>query len=358
MKNLKLSFISLTVLALSTSLIAPAQAESLPLNYEQYIASQGYKDLQAASVLYATKLESATGIVFNLEMSSGSTGTITGTVKATKTAATSVLSMAGESVSVSYFGGSYFVGLNEAGNELSAKNPSSVIKRVPSSKIKFVKLSSAPSSGSSFLDMNPSSIFSGESSSAFVEDAMSMISTNFTFSEVTSGPNVEDPTATDYRSAVNMTDSETGIAVSMDTVQTFNAAGFLTSTRIDQDVSLLGMKVSSTIKLTQSIDNTLVLTPPATSAYITSAKFVSLDRQISAEAALKTNATKLVTKAKSLAKTAKKPLSGSHLTSAAKSLKLKTKSIPNGTKLTGTYKGVSGSLCVTAYKGVSTIKNC
>ena len=350
--------VTLATLALTFLGMASAQAADLPLTYTQFVASEGYKDLQAAADRHTANLATATGINIDLEITSASTGTIQGNVKATRTAAKSTVSMFGETVTVSFHDGFYYLGIADAVTHLKAKNSSSITKRLPSSSVKQIKIIGTPAEGSTLIDMNPSAIFSGESTSGFVEDSLGLDLSNFTFGEIVKTANPADPTSTDYITETNMVDAGSGIALDMVTTQTFNAEGLLTVTLIEQDISLLGMSVSSETKLTQTIDNTLVLAAPSSSAFITSAKFTSLDRQISAEATQKTNASKIVTKAKALAKAAKKTLAGSHVSAAAKALKISSKSVTNGVKLTGKYMGVTGYLCVTAVKGVATTKNC
>lgn len=358
MKSFKSLSVAISALALSLTTLAPAQAADLPLSYSQYVASQGFKDLQSASDAHNAKLAYASGLKIELEMTSNSTGTILGSIKATKTAATSTITMAGESLTVSYFNNAYFLDVSEAVFELETKNASLIGKRPPSSAVKKIKLSTAPTGGSSLLNINPSNLFSGSSTNELVDSVYALDTSKFTFSEVTSGANVTEPTSTDFSYQIKMNDPQTGITLEMTVTSTFNAEGFLTVTLIDQNMSLLGLTIESVTKLTQTIDNTIVLTPPAPSTYMTQAKFTALDYQISAELALKTNASKIVTKAKALAKSAKKPLSGSHIVAAAKALKITSKAVTNGTKLSGKYKGVTGSLCVTAFKGVATTKNC
>ncbi|MFM2373596.1 MAG: hypothetical protein RJA75_492 [Actinomycetota bacterium] len=350
--------IAIASLALSITTIAPAQAADLPLNYSQYVASQGYLDMQSAADIHNTKLAAATGLKIDMEMTTNTTGTIRAEIKATKTAATSTVTLLGESITVAYYGNSYFLDLSDAIFELETKNSSLISKRLPSSSVKKIKLSGPPSDGTTLLDMNPSSLFSGSSTSELVDSVLALDTSKFTFSEVTRSANVEDPTSTDYKSQIRMNDTQTGLTLDMTSTSTFNSEGLLTVTLLEQDMSLFGVTVESVTKLTQSIDNSIVLTPPATSTYMTAAKFVALDYQISAELALKTNAGKIVTKAKALAKSAKKPLSGSHIVAAAKALKITSKSVTNGTKISGKYKGVTGNLCITAYKGVASTKNC
>lgn len=358
MKSFKSLTVAISALALSLTTLTPAQAADLPLSYSQYIASQGYKDMQAAAEIHNTKLAASTGLKIDMEMTTNTTGTIRASIKATKTAATSTITLEGESITVAYHGGSYFLDIADAMYELETKNSSLIGKRLPSSSVKKVKLAGPPSDGTTLLDMNPSSLFSGSSTTELVDSVYALDTSKFTFSEVTSSANVTEPTSTDFKNQIKMNDPQTGITLDMTVTSTFNAEGFLTVTLIDQNMSLLGLTVESVTKLTQTIDNTLVLTPPAASTYMTQAKFTALDYQISAESALKTNANKIVTKAKALAKSAKKSLAGSHIVAAAKALKITSKAVTNGTKLSGKYKGVTGNLCITAYKGASSIKNC
>lgn len=358
MIKLKSLTVAMAALALSMTSLAPAQAADLPLTYSQYIASQGYLDMQSAADIHNTKLAAATGLKINMEMTTNTTGTIRAEIKATKTAATSTITMEGESITVAYYGNAYFLNVSDAMLELDTKNSSLIAKRLPSSSVKKIKLSGPPSDGTTLLDMNPSSLFSGSSTSELVDSVLALDTSKFTFSQVTKSANVEVPTSTDFKSQIKMNDPQTGITLDMTVTSTFNAEGLLTVTLMEQNMSLLGITVESVTKLTQTIDNTIVLTPPATSTYMTAAKFIALDYQISAELALKSNASKIVTKAKALAKTAKKSLSGSHIVAAAKALKITSKAVTNGTKISGKYKGVTGNLCVTAYKGVATTKNC
>jgi len=358
MNKSKSLLVAISSLALTFASLIPAQAADTSLTYLQFTATQGYKDLLAAADLNSAKLATATGLNIDLEMTSGSQVVIQGNVKATKTAVSSTMTMEGETRAVSFFDGAYYLGFESAATELNAKNKKLIGKRLPSTAVKNIKFVGAPEDTGSFMDIDPSSIFSGQSSSSFIDSVMSIDMSKFSFGEVVKSANPLDPTSTDYKIEVKYTDLQTGMSLEMVTTQTFNSEGFQTSTLIDQKVLLFGMTVTSNTKLTTTVDNTLVLTAPDAATYITSAKFASLDKQISAETALKPNASKIVTKAKALAKSAKKPLSGKHLASAAKALKINVKSVTNGIKLTGKYKGVAGSLCVSAVKGVATTKNC
>lgn len=350
--------IAMATLALSMTTLAPAQAADLPLTYSQYIASQGYLDMQSAADIHNTKLAAATGLKINMEMATNTSGTIRAEIEATKTAATSTVTLEGGSITVAYYGNAYFLDISDAIYELETKNSSLIGKRLPSSSVKKIKLAGPPSDGTTLLDMNPSSLFSGSSTSELVDSVLALDTSKFTFSEVTRTANLEVPTSTDFKSQIKMNDPQTGLILDMASTSTFNSEGLLTVTLLEQNMTLFGVTVESVTKLTQTIDNTIVLTPPATSTYMTAAKFTALDYQISAELALKTNASKIVTKAKALAKTAKKPLAGSHIVAAAKALKITSKAVTNGTRISGKYKGVTGNLCVTAYKGVATTKNC
>jgi hypothetical protein len=350
----------LTALTISLSGLTAAQAAEPTYSYSQYIETQGYKNLQAAAAASTAKISAASGVnmEFNIKTSSaGQVSNITGTIKATHTAVLRSSTMEGLTSTASFFDGSYFLELKEAATELGANN-SSIVKRLPSSAIKYVKLGKLPNEGSTLSDLNPNYIFNGEFNSSLTSSILNMDTTSFTFGDVTTSPNDLVPTSTDYKNKMTMTDAQTGMSADVQSTQTFNAEGVLTDTSINETISFLGMAILAEIKLTQTIDNTLVLTAPETATVMTSANFIALDKQISAEASQKPNANKILAKAKTLAKSGKKALSASHLLDAAKALKIKVKPVPNGIKLAGTYKGVTGNLCVTAVKGAAITKNC
>lgn len=361
-KTSKKLLLSSVAFAMTLTGISAAQAADTPYTYSQYLETQGYKNLLAASETSAAKLSSANGVVFDFTMTSSSFGqvsAITGNVKATHTAVVRTSTMDGVTDTASYFDGSYYLQVKEAATELAANNSSAILaKRLPNSAIKSVKLDKAPDPESSLSDLNPSYLFSGDFGSNLTSSMLQFDTSTFTFGEVTSSPNVLVPTSTDYKIQMKMTDSKTGMTVDVQTTETFNSDGLLTDILLNENVLYFGMPIVVDVKLTQTIDNTIVLTEPDPTTTMASANFITLDKQISAEASQKPNANKILTKAKALAKSSKKALSSSHIVAAAKALKIKAKSVTNGIKLTGKYKGVTGNLCVTVTKGAASTKNC
>ena len=138
-KSKKLAVIAMAF-SLTFSGLSSAQAADLPLTYTQFIASQGYKDLQSVLANYATKMESATGLNIDMTVSTtslGQTGApVTANIKATKTAAVSSLTMGPETINVAYYDGFYYLSVDDATYELDSVNYQTIGKRLPSSKIK------------------------------------------------------------------------------------------------------------------------------------------------------------------------------------------------------------------------------
>ena len=66
----------------------------------------------------------------------------------------------------------------------------------------------------------------------------------------------------------------------------------------------------------------------------------------------------VVTKAKALAKKAKRSLDSSYLVSAAKAYKMKYVTIKNGIKIRSNHASATSYVCITVVKGKASTKTC
>ena len=354
-KIFKLAAIATAATGLLLGGIQPANAApAANLTYAQFTATDGYKDLSAASTASGDFISNQTGLRMSVTntMTDGENVAPLGNVLVEATKTKMKMTVSAEDVSFSawvvdgfaYYSQSQYIS-NSGGNV-----PSTLFSRISGSKDKLVQSSEI----SSDVGLTaPDKLFSNGSDSTLNKslnpyaELMSM----FQFSEVTKTVDAENPEAATYE--FDMSLSFLGqVSVIHEKVE-FN--GDYTN-KITITTQSGTAQVSNVIDF--EIDNEIVVDVPDISMVITESTVKKVTKQIAAEGKLYPQATSIVKKATTLAKAGKTAIAQKHLMSAATALKLKFTKITNGVKLTTKFQSVSGSVCITAVKGKTSTKHC
>jgi hypothetical protein len=178
------------------------------------------------------------------------------------------------------------------------------------------------------------------------------------FSELTSAPNATDETKTDYKYSIHSEDQSVGVISDVDVTQTVNAEGKIIATSIVDTAKTSLITMSLTTNVTQETWASPDLVAPNPSEVITQTTFNKAANKTMADLKVLETGNNIVTKAKALAKKAKRTLDSTQLVNAAKALKVKYANIKNGIKISYKYSGATSYACITVVKGKAITKTC
>ena len=354
------SFVVLaTSMALLGTTVTVAHADTeATYTYKQFTETDGYKDFAAASAAGAEYLSNQSGMTMTMSMGmtigEQTTELAKVNIDATKTASKIVVSSSEQNMTSYFVDGAAYMSMSNFKDFYGPTNTAKVITRIPGSASGYVKLANAPGD---LASMSPAELFSPSSDTynSLLNSTYASLLDSFKFSEVkkTQWPN----NLTDYEWDM-VFDSPQGMSMTIHSKYTLDEHSMIvwgmTSTNSSTPMGNIG---SGTI-ITMTVKNDLNIELPDFSKAIEDTKIKQVSNQILAEGKSTAKATAIVKKATELAKKAKAQISSKHLSDAAKALKYTVTKITNGVKLTATVSKVPGSLCVTAVKGKTSIKNC
>lgn len=354
-KVIKFAAVSAAVLGLVASGTSSANAGSTTnLTYAQFSESAGFKELQDASKASNNFIASQSGLLLQAttEMQFSDLSIAFNTsVEATKSGIHMLVSS--DEISSEYWlvGGKAYMSMDTYLDSLAGNYPNNLLKLIPNGASKVIQMSKIPDELSG---TTPDILFSPDQSTPITRtfEQYAAVLDYFTFSEVTKQVNPEDSKIVDYEF-----DMAYDLSVASGTIHekaTFND-GFLTSATITTDGGVTGRSVTAA---TYTIQNDLVIEPPAANNVITEASVTKVIAQEEVKGILQSQGKLIIQKASSLAKKAKAKVSATHLQSAASSLKTKFTKITNGIKISATVAKVKGNLCITAVKGKTSTKTC
>lgn len=348
------------VLALLAGGIAPANAESsTTLTATQFLASDGYKEFQAATKLGEAYIATQSGqeLVMVTTMNVDGTDTVISnmTIQATKTRAKINMTVSGKSMTMYIIDGAFYVPGTEYKTMYGPRNVERAMNSLNGSYSKLVKMSAVPSEYESF---NPGDLFDPNSPTSvdMLNESFAQLLSFFTFSDVVKTVNAEDATMTDY--TFSMTMSLLGSSSTINQTYTLDSNSVMVEGLLSITSGTGASQMSSSTKLNFSVKNDLVIDAPDPTSVINESVIASKSNLITALDSANSKAKALVKKATELAKKSKAQVSTKHFTDAAKSLKYIVSKITNGVKLTSKVSGVSGNVCVTVVKGKTSTKNC
>ncbi|NBW73201.1 MAG: hypothetical protein EBR26_02150 [Microbacteriaceae bacterium] len=351
---IKKGIILISAAALALVGLSPARAESTPsLTFQQFLASDGYKDLMETSAASAKYISTQSGLRMTMVNSTVSTpdgmsSSGSTVVEATKTKLKLTTTTEGiSSTSWIIDGFAYYPAITKL---MNGEMPLGIEKRIPDVNSKYLKTATIPD----FMGtMTPEKIFS-ETDSGIMDslNPVGEIMSWFTFSEVTKTADVENPEKITYEFKMALT--FLGMTQSLTEGVVFNG-DYISELNISSDSNFgQTMSISAVIEVV----NDLVIQEPDMATVITDETITRISKQMAAEGKLTSKASAIVKKATTLAKQAKTALASKHLVSAATALKTKVTKITGGVKLTTTYQSVAGSLCIRIVKAKAVTKNC
>jgi len=355
---LAMTFVATVAATSLVGVIPAANAADATLNYNDFMATDTYKEFAALSSAYNAAILTKSNIVVEMHTTVSAMGqvqTIDLAISANKTSAKADMTMpdptTGKSVTISYgyANGSYYQNmLVWAGS--GAKNAQEAAGRLGKSETSTVILdSSTPPDGLESID--PASVFGGKNLD--VTQGLMAQAANLKFSPMTKSADITDPTSTDYDFTLGMPATALTPAVNYEVLYEFDATGAMR--HLEMNGGLPGTLVMS---VTADISSPDVLALDLPTDTVHAKAFNAMVKQVTAEKSVTASANAIATKAKALAKASKKALTAKHITDAAKTLKAKVTTVKNGVKLTTTYKGVKGSVCVITAAGITNVNHC
>jgi len=359
MSNFKKSLTAaLAALLLSVTGLGVAKAEETPsLTLEEFMASAAYEDYVAANEANIDYLKEQNGITMDLAMTlqNGDGEPVPSVVKIeTDKQNTRVSISSGElSMNVVMIGDTAYADLDTYKTYFGPENRSKVFSRIGTPTGKSIKMKTIPTE---VADFTPAKMFENPAGvqSGLIQSQYAAFGELLKFTEMVKTPNLTDQTQTDYSFSFGF--EFLGSVIRADQVSTFDANSMLVKSISNVSAVSQELTVSTNVELITTVTPDLVIAAPT--AIFDENTIIRTSNQITAESKSTAKAAAIAKKAAELAKKAKKPVSATYLVSAAKSLKYSVTKLSNGVKLTSTVSGVKGSLCVTAYKGKTSTKNC
>lgn len=350
---------------LGANAIAVQASEPASLTYEQFLASEGYKEFEALGKASAAYLANQNGVelVTSVSMRQAGTESVLGTstIQATKTRVQMVNEMLGVSSKVLIIDGAAYTNLSEYKDSYGPDNINKVTKRIPGISAKMVKLTAMPEDLSEYTPENIFDSSDANQTSLLLSQFKDLLAL-YTFSEIVKTTNAQDETLTDY--SWDMSFSLFGMKALIRQTYTFDSNSMLVLGKLlvgnstDANADPFATDGSSTTTITTTVKNDLVIDAPATSLILDESSITRMSNQIIAEEKSTKKAAAIAAKALKLAKATKAKLSSKHLADAAKSLKYSVTKISNGIKISATVSGVKGNLCLTVVKGKTSTKTC
>ncbi|NDD25637.1 MAG: hypothetical protein EB103_01980 [Actinobacteria bacterium] len=350
---------ALAILSLSFTGLSAAKADETPtLTFGEFMAGPAYQDYVAANVANSEFLKAQSGLTIETSATMNLAGSISysSTMKIETDMENSRISMtnAGKTMNIVIIGNTAYSDLGTYSASFAPANKTKVFSRIGKTAGKSIKMKEIPSDVVSFA---PANLVSDPSAvqNQFMQSMLADLGVDLKFTEMVKSVNPSDETLTDYRFSIGM--DSAGGSVRVDMITTFDANSMLV--KIESNMSGVSEGITMTflnLVITTSVTPDVVIEAP--SALIDETTIIRTSNQLIAESKSTAKAAAITKKAAELAKKAKKSVSATYLQAAAKSLKYTVTKLSNGVKLTSTVSGVKGSLCVTAYKGKTSTKNC
>jgi hypothetical protein len=353
----------------------PANATDTPLTDVQFLQSQSYRDYMDiahhSDELWAadpgTTIHATVDVQLLVSMRA-----LDFTINATKDGSrTTVTSQDQEPSIFNYFGGKYYNPIENACKDfyvvVTLDNPcvaqdylGKIKNNLANTNAKYVSSTTSPLQ-SGTIDTTPDSINQGNFSNPMYiletwlgNDDLSFAS----YSELTSSPNPSNGTQTDYKFSIHKGMPDSAMTTDIDVTQTVSAEGKIVSTVVTETAKTTFVTMGVTATVTQEAWATPDLVAPNPSEVITQTTFNKAANKTMADLKVLETGNNIVTKAKALAKKAKRTLDSTQLVNAAKALKVKYANIKNGIKISYKYSGATSYACITVVKGKAITKTC
>lgn len=348
----------LAVLSLSFSGITAATADETPtLTFEEFMAGPAYQDYVAANVANAAFLKAQSGLTMDVSISISmpeSDPVITNMKIETDMVNSRISMTTGElAMNIVIVGNTAYSTLGTYNTYFGPTNRSKVFSRIGNTAGKSIKMKEIPSEVANFA---PANLVADPSATQtqLIQSQLANFGNMFKFTEMVKSVNPNDETMTDYSFSLGI--DFLGNVIRVDMVSTFDANSMLVESVSNISSATEALNMTSSTSITTSVTPDIVITAPT--AIIDENTIIRTSNQLVAEGKSTAKAVAITKKAAELAKKAKKSVTASYLQTAAKALKYTVTKLSNGVKLTSTVAGVKGSLCVTAYKGKTSTKNC
>jgi hypothetical protein len=363
--NKVLSGAAALVLA-STGLLNATAAQAVgataTLTRDQWLATQEYADFAQRSTADGIALSNLAGVHEDLVLTSSITGlgaaSVHVQIDASHTAATATMTtdMTGfDPTEANYYfsNGKYIVDTGsfvDGGVAVPSLQASLARLGKPTAAFVSTTQTAAPDG---LIEINPAELFNVSGQNPLSN--LGVDQTTMLYSPVICNTALTPPLNTTCTFSASL-DGGSGYTIYLDASLTFDASGLMTNATITETSSPAAINVTLTMNQTPNEAWQQVL--PSAGRTVTAAQLVSTSHKIQAELAVAPNANKILAKAKTAAKKAKKTLSATHLSNAAMSLKIRVTKIKNGVKLSKVVAGDKGSMCLTVSKGKSSLKHC
>ena len=279
--------------------------------------------------------------------------------KATRTSVDLNMTSSGKTLAIMFVNNAYYLNMELYQTGKDPAHFAKVTARLPGSAKKFIKFTKRPKEAQGLY--KPEDIFSNTSESLLSLDKYLFPGQEkyLNYSEVTQSPNETDATMTDYTYVTSNFAIASFLKLQITRTTTFDSNGLMRKVKEVADVEMSGVSFRAGEMIsTQTVGGNVTITAPPASKVIAESKVTNMSNKILAEEKSRPKANAIVKKAAALAKKAKQKVNSKHLSDAVKALKYSATKITNGVKLTATVSKVKGSLCVTAVKGKTSIKNC
>lgn len=350
---------ALAILSLSFTGLSAAKADETPtLTLEEFMAGSAYQDYVAANIANTAFLKAQSGLTMDVSVGiaySQEAPPVTTTMKIETDMSNARISMstAGQTMNIVIIGNTAYSTLNTYNSYFGPENRTKVFSRIGNTAGKSIKMKEIPDEVAEFA---PSNFISDPSAlqNQLVQSQLSSFGVGLKFTEMLKSVNPDDESRTDYSFSIGI--DFQGSLVRMDVISTFDSNSMLVKTVTNLSSSSEAFTMLMNTVITTSVTPDLVINAPI--AIIDENTIIRTSNQLIAESKSTAKAAAITKKAAELAKKAKKSVSASYIQAAAKSLKYTVTKLSNGVKLTSTVSGVKGSLCVTAYKGKASTKNC
>ncbi len=350
---------ALAILSLSFTGLSAAKADETPtLTFEEFMAGPAYQDYVAANVANSAFLKIQSGLTMDVSVGlaySQEAPPVTTTMKIETDMSNARISMAtgDQTMDIVIIGNTAYSTLSTYNSYFGPENRTKVFSRIGNTSGKSIKMREIPDEVAEFA---PSNFISDPSAlqNQIVQSQLSSFGSGLKFTEMIKSVNPDDESMTDYSFSIGI--DFQGSVIRVDMISTFDSNSMLVKTVSDLSGASEAFTMVMNTVITTSVTPDIVINAPT--SIIDENTIIRTSNQLIAEGKSTAKASAITKKAAELAKKAKKPVSATYLQAAAKSLKYTVTKLSNGVKLTSTVSGVKGSLCVTAYKGKTSTKNC
>jgi hypothetical protein len=330
------------------------------LTYAEFAASQGYQDLMALGAQSQAAFANMQGLeqdtTVHASVTADTNVDVTVNIKTNKVDSTATTTTAPApgviaGTTTYYFSnGHYVFDATTFGTAFKNNTVNESLTRLgkPASSAISTTLTTAPSP---FSDISPTAFTSKVSQDGLLAITLSKL--NMLFTPVVCAAPTDAPSTNvcNYRASAIIDSFATFF---IDVELTFDSTGFMSNMTIDESTDPVGFVMNLTVS--QKPLNAWTQTLPQ--SVVADTAITKMGRQVGAETIAGTGLNKVIAKAKTLAKKAKKPLDANFLNLAAKVLGQKATKVKGGIKVSAKWQNISGSSCAVVTKGKASVNHC